>query len=937
MSSKNIQEEYFTNNNNIKDKTQKEKNERNNRFSLLKPCFLNKSKITSILPSFNKENTNKIKKEKTHSNTNSIEASIRKEKRKEKTLNKILSYKKSSPFEKTSKSHINKNKSSIINNHQNKKKDYYLKSLNYTMQNHISLNSTSKSFFKDASKKKSLNKEKNNKEQNITEYTNKKKFTNNKDIKSSNNKFKSNIIKNKAVVTKKKYIFNQKEHPFNQKNKSNIINVNDNKLDNNQINSARLTERYKNIVLNKKNIAERTIITQNRSKDDKHKVINKKKFTFNDLKNINELVEKKSKKEMNENINHKKIDLSILLKNIITDNTNSSRNINSSQNNFKSKESENSVSTHNKINKTQDNINNIKISPKSINKNERKNNSAKKRTIKNTKEIISKILQNSKEKNTDYNSSFLKSARNFINSKRESFNYIKDKKKLNRYCNLLIYNNNAEKRDLYSQSKNHKSFTDRSKLIQYINFKIINDKKGSKDNSINKKNKSYKTENMSRNNKNSNNFTNTNSITIENNNTNYISPKQYEKEENNTNNNTTTPLIYNKMISMTMNNSSKMTVNNSNKKKNKKNNSIDKKLYTNKPKNNIINKKIHKKKIIHDKKLSIPNISKKNNILSEKLKNFDKISTKLSLTPITKDNSFIQKINIKKNRKIPIIKKIIKIDSCSVPGYSSPGVPKINQDNYFIIKEFLNNSEQFFMGLCDGHGSYGHLISKYICNTLPKKVTKITEETISKAILSTNKSLIEESKIDCSLSGSTCTTLIVSPDKIISASAGDTRAVLARYENGQYNAINLTRDHRPTESDEMKRILNSNGRIKQYTDKKTGKSTGPERIWLNNSEIPGLAISRSLGDNLAHSVGVISEPEIKKIEFNGNEKFILLASGGIWKFIDSDESVKIIKDFYEKNMDAVGALNKLVKQAFKRWKNEEDNMDDITVVLTFFE
>ena len=228
------------------------------------------------------------------------------------------------------------------------------------MQNHISLNSTSKSFFKDASKKKSLNKEKNNKEQNITEYTNKKKFTNNKDIKSSNNKFKSNIIKNKAVVTKKKYIFNQKEHPFNQKNKSNIINVNDNKLDNNQINSARLTERYKNIVLNKKNIAERTIITQNRSKDDKHKVINKKKFTFNDLKNINELVEKKSKKEMNENINHKKIDLSILLKNIITDNTNSSRNINSSQNNFKSKESENSVSTHNKINKTQDNINNIK-------------------------------------------------------------------------------------------------------------------------------------------------------------------------------------------------------------------------------------------------------------------------------------------------------------------------------------------------------------------------------------------------------------------------------------------------------------------------------------------------------------------------------------------------------------------------------------------------
>ena len=36
-------------------------------------------------------------------------------------------------------------------------------------------------------------------------------------------------------------------------------------------------------------------------------------------------------------------------------------------------------------------------------------------------------------------------------------------------------------------------------------------------------------------------------------------------------------------------------------------------------------------------------------------------------------------------------------------------------------------------------------------------------------------------------------------------------------------------------------------------------------------------------------------------------------------------------------MDAVGALNKIVKQAFKRWKNEEENMGDITAILIFFE
>ena len=102
-------------------------------------------------------------------------------------------------------------------------------------------------------------------------------------------------------------------------------------------------------------------------------------------------------------------------------------------------------------------------------------------------------------------------------------------------------------------------------------------------------------------------------------------------------------------------------------------------------------------------------------------------------------------------------------------------------------------------------------------------------------------------------------------------------------------------------------------------------------------EIPGLSISRSLGDNLAHTIGVISDPEINIFDFKGNEKFILLASEGIWKYIDSDESVKIIKDFYEKNLDAVGAINTLVKEAFKRWKNEEETMDDITAILIFFE
>jgi len=39
-------------------------------------------------------------------------------------------------------------------------------------------------------------------------------------------------------------------------------------------------------------------------------------------------------------------------------------------------------------------------------------------------------------------------------------------------------------------------------------------------------------------------------------------------------------------------------------------------------------------------------------------------------------------------------------------------------------------------------------------------------------------------------------------------------------------------------------------------------SLGPYRVWLKTEQYPGLAMSRSIGDFVAASVGVISEPGI---------------------------------------------------------------------------
>ena len=63
----------------------------------------------------------------------------------------------------------------------------------------------------------------------------------------------------------------------------------------------------------------------------------------------------------------------------------------------------------------------------------------------------------------------------------------------------------------------------------------------------------------------------------------------------------------------------------------------------------------------------------------------------------------------------------------------------------------------------------------------------------------------------------------------------------------------------------------------------------------------------------------------------------MIASESIWQFIDSDECVEIIKEYYENNLDAIGALNSLVTEAIQRWKKQENKIEDITAVVIFFE
>ncbi len=139
---------------------------------------------------------------------------------------------------------------------------------------------------------------------------------------------------------------------------------------------------------------------------------------------------------------------------------------------------------------------------------------------------------------------------------------------------------------------------------------------------------------------------------------------------------------------------------------------------------------------------------------------------------------------------------------------------------------------------------------------------------------------------DPQFSGTTCTTLLLNGTKIVTSNSGDSRSIVV-HKGGRATA--LSRDHKPSDADEKVRILAKGGRIEAFKDMETGEDMGPSRVWLKNEDVPGLAMSRSLGDYVAHSVGVVAEPEILEYELTPDDLYLVIASDGVWEFLSNEE------------------------------------------------
>ena len=365
---------------------------------------------------------------------------------------------------------------------------------------------------------------------------------------------------------------------------------------------------------------------------------------------------------------------------------------------------------------------------------------------------------------------------------------------------------------------------------------------------------------------------------------------------------------------------------------------------------NFENKNINNKRYSLSQEKSKHYTQNKNDILNKTVKK-DSITKNIrNHSAVIKNEHNIKLVN-KKLKKEKITKKILSISFISMTGKNADDKPeKINQDSFFITS--FPDFGLDFVGVCDGHGQNGHLVSNFLKENIPKNFKNeiikkykylaknnnnldfnIIKKIFDNSFILTNSQLLNNSNIDTNFSGSTCCSLLIRNNIIFSANVGDSRAIKGKIINNKWTYDLLTIDHKPKIEKEKNRILHLGGRIEPYKEK-NGEFVGPDRIWLKYKQIPGLAMTRSFGDQIASTVGVISDPEIIQFNYEVNDKFIIVASDGLWEYLSIEEIVKVTGEYYLQN-NIGDAIQKLYNMAYFKWSENDISVDDITIIIIF--
>ncbi|XP_020520892.1 probable protein phosphatase 2C 59 isoform X3 [Amborella trichopoda] len=181
-------------------------------------------------------------------------------------------------------------------------------------------------------------------------------------------------------------------------------------------------------------------------------------------------------------------------------------------------------------------------------------------------------------------------------------------------------------------------------------------------------------------------------------------------------------------------------------------------------------------------------------------------------------------------------------------GYaSSPGKRSSMEDFYETQICSVDGQIVGLFGVFDGHGGVraAEYVKQNLFNNLishPKFFTD-TKLAIADAYNHTDSEFLKSENNQHRDAGSTASTAVIVGDCLLVANVGDSRVIICR----DGNAIAVSRDHKPDQSDERQRIEDAGGFV----------------MWAGTWRVGGvLAVSRAFGDKLLKQY-VVADPEIE--------------------------------------------------------------------------
>lgn len=261
----------------------------------------------------------------------------------------------------------------------------------------------------------------------------------------------------------------------------------------------------------------------------------------------------------------------------------------------------------------------------------------------------------------------------------------------------------------------------------------------------------------------------------------------------------------------------------------------------------------------------------------------------------------------------------------------------IVRDMREVSKKDLPAEEQWSLfGVYDGHG--GDVCSTLVAGRLhtfvgqhdafPSDIPQAMEgglRQIDRAFQEEHSTLMDD--------GSTVVFAIMRseqgvPRNLWVANCGDSRAILVKYDGSEYVSKALSEDHKPSRPDELARIQEAGGQVKETS---FFGIQGPCRVYDAQNR-GGLAISRGVGDLLLKQGDlVIAKPDFVEYQVKESTVGIVLASDGLWDVFSNDEVASLVGQMMVEGIGAQEVATRLVRKACQH--NQSSYMDNITVLF----